>query len=100
MRLILLIFMSILLTGCFNNNPLIGKWKATKNLMLMTNIEFTKDKVIYNGIFEKVKYEINDNKVLVTGQLGVGKVYKIIDDNTISMRIPLMGVIKYKRITK
>lgn len=98
MRIIIWIFIALLLTGCFDSNPLIGKWQATKKVALIGTVEFTSDKVMYAGMFEEVKYEVRDNEVLVTDQMGMGSIYKIVDKNTMSIQVPFVGNIIYKRV--
>lgn len=98
MKTLVLVLISFLLIGCIDNNPLVGKWQATRKVVMINHIEFTKDKSIYAGMYENVQYEINDNTVLVTGAMGIGTIYNIIDDNTMSVDMPLVGKIIYKKI--
>lgn len=72
--------------------------KQLKKVAVIGTIEFTNDKVMYAGMFEEVEYEVRSNDVLVTDQTGIGTTYKIIDKNTMSIQVPFMGNIIYKRI--
>lgn len=70
-------------------NPLIGIWtQQNRNLPNSYIIEFTKDKVIKQGMSYKVNYEIYNDKVEVKIKIGmiespIGEVYYIKDKNTI-----------------
>jgi len=98
LKILLSVVIALSFSGCFDSNPLIGKWRATKKVMMIRNIEFTKDKAIASGMFEEVEYDVQDNQVLVTDQMGIGSIYKIIDNNTISVQVPMMGTLIYKRV--
>lgn len=77
-KTLLLCATALTLTAC--GNPIIGKWKATSGAEILKQIgcgelEFTSSKEYSCGMAEDVKYEIDGDKVLVTGTLGVSIVY-------------------------
>lgn len=97
MKKIILLFVVLFFTAC-NSNPIIGKWKTTDKYTIMKDITFENDKYVTMGMHIKCTYDIENNKVIVTDGTGIGSEWKIIDNNTISMRDLLMGrEIIYKR---
>lgn len=91
---IIMVFIGIIITiGKINieseKNPIIGIWsEQNRRVQNSYIIEFTKDKIIKQGMSYKVKYEIYKDKVDVKMQIGmiespVGEVYYIHDKNTI-----------------
>jgi hypothetical protein len=100
--LIFMIPIIIILFSIYNineSNPLIGKWKPiTKTIFSTGNIEFTKDKMYFGGIVTNAKYEIEENKVIIIDDMGIGVIYNIIDKNTISENMLGLGKVIYKRI--
>ncbi len=96
-KVILLLISAITSIGLFSiytitQNPILGKWKSEKRLPVFgyQNIEFKKDTMNYMGMIEKVDYEIDGKEISVTDATGVGAIYTMIDENTISSK--LMGL--------
>lgn len=66
------------------HNPLIGKWKPiSKSAFSLGEIEFTKEKFHTNGNSNKIKYEIDSDKVSIVDEIGTSIVFYIKDDKTI-----------------
>lgn len=77
-KMLLLCTTALALTAC--GNPIIGKWKATSGAEILKEIgcdevEFTSSKEYSCGMAEEVKYEIDGDKVLVNGALGISVIY-------------------------
>lgn len=82
-------------------NPIIGKWRSETVFPNMGNvvneIEFTKESVSMEGITFKVNYKVEEKRVIVNDEKGLGTIYKIISPAT--MESDSMGIkTVYKRI--
>jgi len=81
----------------YNSNPLIGEWNTKSNILGNHKIIFKDDSIETMGMISKVKYKIEDDRVIVTDELGIGTIIKIIDENTLESN--LAGIkTAYKRI--
>lgn len=92
------------LAGCSKDNSLIGTWKIKYGKSLTCpEIKFTRNKMFCGSIVEEVKYEILDDRVIVTGRsdlskaIGTGISYKVEAHHTISTHNFLGQEIKYSR---
>lgn len=69
-----------------NSNPMIGKWRGETvfpNVGNVVNeIEFTKESVSMEGITFKVNYEVEEKRVIVNDEKGIGTIYTIISPST------------------
>jgi len=100
----------VVLAGCKNKNPLIGKWTidlaslSGDSLMVVENssenrtIEFTKDKMILTDEALLVSYEINEKLIKVRPAGNMDPVVIILkDDGSIVMPTPKAGTVRYIR---
>lgn len=70
-----------------NKNPIIGKWKPiNNNFMLNSEIEFTDKRMFFMGMVSDVKYETDNDKIIVFDKEGIfkniGNVYTIKNKDT------------------
>ena len=94
----------LLLAGC-GDNPLLGTWKAKpgqKNAFIVCKeMIFKKDISQCAGMIEEVTYDVRDDLVIVSSELGdkigIKAAYKIVDENTMIMDVPMGGKIIYGR---
>ena len=61
-------------------------------------MEYADDLNSCGSIAEKVSYEIKGNKVVAHGASGLSSVFTIVDENTLSMDVPLTGALYYSRV--
>lgn len=83
---------AIVLVLCACGNPILGKWKATSGGELLASVgcgevEFTSSKEYSCGMAQDVEYEIDGDKVLVKGALGVSVVYYMQGKNKMYMEL-------------
>ncbi len=88
---------------CACGNPILGKWKVTSGGELLKmvgcdEIEFTSSREYSCGMAQEVKYEVDGDKILVTGALGVSVVYHMRGKN--QMYMEFMGDKIYWKRTK
>jgi len=98
-----LIFILLFLTACFDDNPLIGKWKiksGQKNAQFnpCRTTEFTKNMNSCGSLAEKITYDIDGKQITVHGASGISAIYHMIDNNNFVINIPFMGNVYYQRI--
>ena len=106
------IFLLLLLVGCGEPNPLLGRWEYDKEesrglaaagaeisagLSGVDQIEFREDKMVSGGKSESVTYEVTEDRVIVTGPDGKGEVYTIVDENRVILDKPT-GRIALRRV--
>ena len=83
---------AVILVLCACGNPILGKWKATSGGELLASVgcgevEFTSSKEYSCGMAQDVEYEIDGDKVLVKGALGVSVVYYMQGKNKMYMEL-------------
>lgn len=112
-NIMVLMFALVVVTGCKDKNPLIGKWTidlaslSGDTRMIIENtsqnrtIEFTRDKMIFDDQALLVSYEINGKLVKVRPS-GKGNPVVIVvkDDGSITMPTPQAGTLRYVRVKK
>ena len=94
----------LVLSGC-GDNPLLGTWKAKSGqnqaFFMCKEIIFTKELSKCGSMVEDVSYDVEDNFVIVSSDLGdkigIKAAYEIIDKNTMAIEIPMSGRILYGR---
>lgn len=83
-----IVFIVLVFLKSFNSNPIIGKWRSETNYSFMgksvNEIEFTNDSEYALGMRFKVNYEIDEKRIIVTDEFGIGTIYEVIDKNTIT----------------
>lgn len=97
---VMVIVIMVIMNMSFGN-PIIGKWRSETAFPYMgkvTNvIVFKKDSVYMEGIEFKVTYDVEEKKVIVKDERGIGTAYEIIDKQT--MKSKVMGIESvYKKI--
>ncbi|MBE0515519.1 hypothetical protein [Sulfurimonas sp.] len=80
-----------------NSNPLIGEWNSKSNILGKNKIIFKSDSIETMGMISKVKYDIEENRVIVTDEWGIGTIINIIDDNTLESNLAGIKTI-YKKV--
>jgi hypothetical protein len=92
------------ISGC-EKNPLLGTWKVktgqNKLMIVCPEITFTDDISKCGSIVEEVSYDVQDNTVIVSSELGdalgMKVAYEISDSNTMTIDIPMGGKLVYGR---
>lgn len=107
-NIMVLMLAVVVLTGCKDKNPLIGKWTidlaslsgdvkmVVENSSSNRSLEFTKDKMIMSDVALLVTYEINGKLVKVRPAGNADPVVIIVkDDGSILVPTPAAGTIRY-----
>ena len=92
----------LVLTACGETNPLLGDWRLAKGPDSVAKmLRFTDSQSIAErssgDVADVVTYEVKPGQVIVTSSLGFKLTYKLVDENTISVSLPGMGVVSYSR---
>ncbi len=89
-----LIIAVFIISKVWTSNPIIGKWQSERTMSFIgksiSEIEFTSDSQYALGMKFKVKYEIDEKKIIVTDEFGIGTIYEVIDKET--MRTNVFGI--------
>lgn len=98
---------ALLLAGCSNGNPLLGKWEidptasSPEARMLaglgLSQVEFFADKALIGSIGAPVTYDIGDGYVLVNGNGQTSK-YVVVSSAEIRVDAPMGQKVVYRRV--
>jgi hypothetical protein len=90
---VLMTLIAMLVMTYNKRNPIIGKWKSETTMPFMgkmiNEVEFTNNSVYMSGMKFNADYEIDEKRIILNDDSGIGLVYEIIDDRT--MRTNAMG---------
>lgn len=104
----LLLALTLLITlGCDlldPNRDLYGQWQADKltiagiGLPVSPNIEFRPKEAVIDGTPQPASYTRKDKALTVTLQSGVSFEFTLQDDHTLSIAVPILGSVTYRKM--
>lgn len=91
---IMVVIIMLIMNKMDHGNPIIGKWRSETSFpaigKVINDIEFKEESVYMEGITFKVHYDVQDKKVIVRDEQGIGTEYEIINRHT--MKSNVMGI--------
>ena len=86
-----------------SNRDIYGKWQADKlsiagiGLPVSPNIEFRPKEAVIDGTAQPATYSRQDKTLTVTLQSGVSFAFTLQDDKTLSIAVPILGDVTYRK---